>query len=180
MDHVGVKIFAHSGSRVDWASLIPVFHRWIQEGTMPEILPVDVADYSHVPMGPGVLLIGHHATVSVDNRENRLGVLYLRKTVLEGSFAEKLRHSYEGAVAAARQLEREPELRGLSFEDGSLEVFVNDRLLAPNTPETWAALQPDLEQAFPESHLEWRDAERELFRVKIALATSSSPVSLAP
>ena len=180
MDHIGVKIFARSGSRVDWASLIPVFHRWIQEGTMAEILPVDVADYSHVPMGPGVLLIGHHATVSVDNRENRLGVLYLRKTVLEGSVADKLRHSCQGAVRAARQLEREADLRGLVFDETSLEMFVNDRLLAPNIPGTWASLRRDLERVFPDSHLEWKEAARDLFRVKIALATSSSPVSLVP
>ena len=66
--------------------LIPVFHRWIREQAMPELL-IDVADYSHVPAGPGVMVIGHEANYSVDNRENRLGLLYNRRAALEGHIA---------------------------------------------------------------------------------------------
>ena len=43
-----------------------------------------MADYRHVPEGPGVMLIGHQANYSVDNTDNRLGVRYNRKEPLEG------------------------------------------------------------------------------------------------
>ena len=49
-----------------------VFHQWIRDSVCPEML-IDVADYRHVPAGPGVMLIGHEANYSLDNRENRLG-----------------------------------------------------------------------------------------------------------
>lgn len=42
---------------------IPVFHRWIEERTLPELV-IDVANYAHVPEGPGVVLIGHTPTIS--------------------------------------------------------------------------------------------------------------------
>ena len=168
MDHVNVKVFAREGSTAPWHELINVFHRWIQNGTFAPILPIDVTDYSHVPMGPGVLLIGHHAAISVDNREGRLGLLYNRKTAMDGDLHAKIRHSYEGAVAAARQLEREPEALGLlSFDESVFEVFVNDRLLAPNTDATWEAARTALGEVFPDSQLERKGSSRELFRVEM-------------
>jgi len=44
---------------------IPVFHRWIQERSLDELM-VDVADYTHVPDGPGVVLVCHDAIYSLD------------------------------------------------------------------------------------------------------------------
>lgn len=174
MDHINVKILASPGAAVDWPALIPVFHRWIQKGVFAEILPIDVADYSHVPQGPGILLIGHHAAISLDNRENRLGLLYNRKTAVAGDVAEKVRLSRDGALAAARRLSEEPELRGLlHFDESNWEIFVNDRLLAPNTAETWAKVRPELERLYPSAELNWRAAPRELFRVHVRLSPAT-------
>ena len=52
IQHVRVKVFASRAVSIDDA--IPVFHRWIQERVHPEML-IDVADYRHVPDGPGVM-----------------------------------------------------------------------------------------------------------------------------
>ena len=134
--HINVKIFARKGSTVNWPSLIPIFHRWIREGSTPELL-IDVADYAHVPAGPGIMIIGHGAHYSVDNRRNRLGLLYNRLAGLDGSTQERIRQSYEAALAAAKKLEVEPELGGsLQFDEADVEIWANDRLLAPNVPET--------------------------------------------
>lgn len=142
--HINVKVFARPGSTVEWHNLIPVFHRWIRESAMPELL-IDVADYAHVPGGPGVMIIGHEAFYSVDNRQNRLGLLYNRRTPFEGSARDAIEYAYERAVAAARKLEQEPELGGsLQFDDRNVEVWANDRLLAPHTPETFAELEAEV------------------------------------
>ena len=45
-------------ARFELADAVAVFHQWIRDGVCPEML-IDVADYRHVPAGPGVLLIGH-------------------------------------------------------------------------------------------------------------------------
>jgi hypothetical protein len=142
--HFNVKLFARKDSRVDWQALIPIFHRWIREQAMPELL-IDVADYSHVPAGPGVMVIGHEANYSVDNRENRLGLLYNRRAALNGTSKERIQQAYDAAVTAARKLEQEPELNGsLHFDERNVEIWVNDRLLAPNTPETFSALETEV------------------------------------
>ncbi len=147
MDHINVKIFATPDSTVHWHELIPVFHRWIRDNEVPGT-PVDVADYAHVPDGPGILLIAHDAFYSVDNRAGKLGFLYNRRTPLDGDVAGKVREAYDAALTAARKLEKDvPTLR---FDEARFEVFVNDRALAPNNDETDRALRPVVEALYAE------------------------------
>jgi hypothetical protein len=151
LEHINVKIFARQvgGARdFDLARVVPVFHRWIQSRA-DSFLPIDVADYRHVPDGPGVMLIGHHANVSLDLREGRLGLLYNQKTVTGNSPEDQITQAYEGALSLCERLEQEPELRDcLSFNRDTVEIFINDRLLTPNTEETHLRLLPLIEAAF--------------------------------
>ena len=138
-----------------------------RDSVCPEML-IDVADYRHVPAGPGVLLIGHEANYSLDNRENRLGLLYNRKAALDGTFQSRLAQAHRAALEACDRLEQEAPFRGkLKFDRNALEVFVNDRLLAPNNDETWQALRPELEKFFAGFTIERRGEPRDLFRVAV-------------
>jgi hypothetical protein len=148
IDHVNIKIFASTSDDFDLGAAIPVFHRWIQDQTLDELL-IDVADYRHVPAGPGVMLIGDAANYSLDLGQDQLGLLYNRKRALEGGFASKLTHAFSSALLAASLLESEPQFQGkLTFNAGQCEAIVNDRLLAPNNEETWKALEPALTEFF--------------------------------
>jgi hypothetical protein len=166
LQHVNVKIFATPESKAPWHELIPVFHRWIQQKAMPELL-IDVADYAHVPGGPGVMLIGHEAFYSLDNRANRLGVLYNRRAILDGTPEEKVRQAWDSARNAAVRLSA--DLHGaVRFDEGDVEVFVNDRALAPNTQETLDAMAPVIRHVFGDGcAMEWDNDPRGLFRVRV-------------
>lgn len=176
LQHLNVKVFADRAA-VDLADAIPVFHRWIQQAD-PEELLIDVADYRHVPAGPGVMLIGHRANYSLDlGPENRLGLLYNRKAAAEGAPPEKLLHAFHVAFEACRRLEDEPKFAGkLHFNAGACEIVVNDRLLAPQTEETWQALKPEFEAFFGNLFrgqpytLERAGTPRERFRVRVLTA----------
>jgi hypothetical protein len=148
MQHVNLKIFAKSGLNVNVAGAIPVFHRWIQQGDWPELL-IDVADYSHVPEGPGVLLIAHEANYSLDYARDQLGLLYNRKATGSGHPQAQLRQAYDAALTACRRLEHEPEFQSvLSFDPAHLEIVFNDRLLHPNTDDAWREVEPETQQFF--------------------------------
>ena len=99
MQHVNIKIFAQADKSFNVTDAIPVFHRWIQKRNLPEML-IDVADYSHVPEGPGVLLIAHEANYSLDCARNQLGLLYNRKATGTGDAQEQLRQAYHAALTA--------------------------------------------------------------------------------
>ena len=144
LQHFNVKLFIDQPETVDMAAFMAVFNRWIQDQVTEELL-IDVADYRHVPAGPGVVLIGHEANYSLDNAEDRLGLLYNRKGTLPGSNQDRLRQAVRAALLAAQRLAGAP---GLKFSGGEAQVVVNDRLLAPNTDETWKAAQPELAAVF--------------------------------
>lgn len=169
VQHINVKIFAAAGTVMP-EEAIPVFHRWIKDGVCPEML-IDVAEYRHVPAGPGIMLIALEANYSLDNRENRLGLLYNRKAALEGTFQSRLAQAHKAALEACDRLEKDAAFGGkLKFNRSALEVFVNDRLLAPNNDETWQALEPELKKYFPGARIQRVGEPRDLFRVGVAAA----------
>ena len=146
--HVNVKLLVKNSEEVDLEALIPVFHGWIQNQASEELL-LDVADYRHVRSGPGVVLIGHQGNYSLDNSGGRLGVRYNRKAPLAGTNQDRLVQATQAALAASQRLETEPNLAGnIQFNGREMEVFINDRLLAPNTPETRAAADSEFRAFF--------------------------------
>ena len=140
-----LKIYATPASAkgFDPESVIPVFHRWIKDRVLPE-LTIDVANYGHVPEGPGVVLIGHGSDYFLDEGEGRLGLLHNRK---RAGFApgERLSDLARRALHAAVLLEK--DLGGkLAFATNELLFRINDRLAAPNTDATFAAVKGELEE----------------------------------
>ena len=147
LQHVNVKLLVQNHGEIDLELLIPVFLVWIQD-QIGEGLLIDIADYRHVDGGPGVVLIGHEGNYSVDNTDHRLGIRYNRKAVLDGSNQDRLKQAARAALTACQRLEAEPRLGGrLRFNGQEIEIFINDRLVAPNSDATRKAFEPDF-QAF--------------------------------
>ena len=145
---IGFKIFAEQGSTVKLVEFIPVFHRWIQEKALGNLL-IDVADYSHVRAGPGIVLVAHDGNYAIDETGNRRGLVYYSKHKLEGNFADRLVTVCRYALNACKLLQGEQQFTGrLNFPGRDFQFFFNDRLHAPNTDETHSALQPGLNTFF--------------------------------
>jgi hypothetical protein len=164
IQHVNVKIFADPSrddpSRDRQGAVVSeqllsaapaVFQRWIRENAAQELL-IDMADYRHVPAGPGVVLVGHEANYSLDNGAGRLGLLYNRKAPIEAGAAENIAQALRAALAACRRLEEEPEFEGGLKFGRDLEIVINDRALAPNTDDAFASLKPAIEGALRAVH----------------------------
>lgn len=140
----GIKFFAADGQGLDILKLIPVYHRWIQQNALEDLL-LDVADYSHVPAGPGVMLIAHEGNYALDETGHQRGVVYYSKRKLAGELPERLAQVARKALKAAQLISADSELEGaLQLRGNSLEFFANDRLVAPNTDAAYAELEPAL------------------------------------
>lgn len=130
-----IKFFAQSPVTVDDAKFIDIFHDWIRRGALPETL-IDVADYRHVPRGPGVMLISHESNLSMDRGDDRFGLMYQRKAAQSGSLTSRILVAMKAALTACELLEQEPRLQGLKFNGGEFLFTVNDRRLAPDGDAT--------------------------------------------
>lgn len=144
VQQLSVKLFAADPAAVSLEAFPPIFHRWIQESRIGHQLLIDVADYRHVPDGPGIVLVAHQAHYAIDAERGPLGLLYSMKRDPPGELAGKLDEAYADALAAARALEEDPA-RPIRFRDDRVRVAVMSRRHAPNTAETFAAARPVLE-----------------------------------
>ncbi len=140
----GIKFFASDAQEIDILKLIPIYHRWIQQNALEDLL-IDVADYSHVPAGPGVMLIAHEGNYALDETGHERGVMYYSKHKLTGELPERFALVARKALKAARLMSGDAELEGaLKVPGNRLEFVANDRLAAPNTDAAYGELEPAL------------------------------------
>lgn len=138
----GIKFFAQDAERIDILKLIPIYHRWIQQSALEDLL-IDVADYSHVPSGPGVMLIAHEGNYALDETGHERGVVYYSKHKLSGDLSERFAQVAQRALKAAELMSAAADLEGaLKVPGNRLQFFANDRLVAPNTDAVYAELEP--------------------------------------
>jgi hypothetical protein len=178
LQHINVKLLLKDPENFNLDSVIPVFHSWIQDQIFDELL-LDVADYRHVKHGPGLMLIGHEADYSLDNTDGLLGIRYNRKAPLEGTNMDRLIQATRSALLACQRLESDTRLDGrCHFNGQDVQLFINDRLLAPNEQPTRQAVAPDFQllanKLFEHAELTYNIDPRRLLSASIR---SSRPVS---
>ena len=145
VQRVALKVFLDDGAALSPRDVIPVFHRWIQTRAVDGLL-IDVADYSHLPTGPLALLVGHEGRYVLEHGDGRLGLQYVRTQPIDGPLETRLRAAARMLLRAARRLEDDAALPGpVRFRSDEVDWVANDRLLAPNTPDTLAAVRPAFE-----------------------------------
>ena len=156
---LSIKFFAKADKAPDLGPFTPLFHRWIQNGTVEGLL-VDVADYKHVPDGPGVMLIGHDVDYGIDLAGGKAGLLVVRKRYeRQGELAEVLRDTIRKAVLAARAIQADATT-GLELSASCIQITLIDRLAAPNTDESFAEARRQIEPLLGELFEEGFDAQR--------------------
>jgi hypothetical protein len=136
LQRIGVKVFSTDAAALPPRTVVPVFHRWIQAHALDGHVLIDVADYEHVPGGPGVVLVAHEGLFGLARDGDRFALTYTRRAPVRRAFGDRLRVAVRSALRACQLLEAEAELDGrLRFRGEEIELFANDRLHAPNTPE---------------------------------------------
>jgi hypothetical protein len=123
------------------------FNGWISNSS-DEVL-IDVADYSHIHAGPVTLLVGHEANYSIDNANDKPGLLYARKRPMEGDLPTRLKCVFAAALKACHRLERDPDLKGkVKFRGEEFSLTTVDRLRVPSTAEIQTSLGIVLEKLY--------------------------------
>ena len=148
LQRLSIKLFAEPNSDVKQPEFVPIFHSWIQKQKIKDHLLIDVADYKHVPEGPGIMLVAHEGNFATDESEGEPGLLYQRKRFLEGSLAERLKTVLKAALQAVELLEQEPYLKErIRFDRNHFQVISNDRLNLPNTEQSHEFMHSSLSEA---------------------------------
>jgi len=123
-------------------AFIDVFHGWIRHKRLDALL-IDVADYSHVHRGPGVMVVAHEAYWAMDETGGRVGMFYKRRHGEPEPILPALDAALRHALTGAKLVEKDAP--GVSFATDEVVVGFEDRLLAPNDEATFDRFFPKLE-----------------------------------
>lgn len=144
LQRISVKLYTASGAIPQCTAFTAVFHDWIQRDVLPGMTCIDVADYSHVSHGPGMLLVAHEGHYAMEQGDTP-GLRYANKRGAEGSVADRFRSVLGRLVHAASLIEQASVLNpAVKFDPSRVRFVVEDRLLAPNTAEAYQAVADDV------------------------------------
>ena len=154
LQRIDVKLLLDAPPEPDLDPFLVIFHRWRQSNDHPADW-VDLADYAHMPSGPGILIAGKSDTFSVNLNPPGPGLLTSVRRGLEGSLDDRFREAFRRARELNSTLLAEPEFPPeFRVREGAWEVFLNDRLGFPNSDESDTIVRPGLAAALgaaPES-----------------------------
>ena len=157
----GVKLFIEVHGSYSYKEFIPVFHTWIQDKLVEDHLLIDVADYSHIPDGPGVMLIAHEGYFSLDQEKHKPGIMYMRKTNMEGNFKDRFSKVLLITTEAVKRIRNNDITNDVDFISNSFRFIANDRLYAENTRYNQNFYKKEIQKAinnkYPDSKVEFED-----------------------
>lgn len=136
-----IKVPATRNEGVEAAEFVPVLQKWIQDHSVEGTL-IDVADYSHIHHGAGVILVGHECNVSIDYSGGQMGLLYRRRQPTGGEISSRILKGLAAALRACSLLEKDGAFSGrLAFDPGSWVFTANDRLTAQAEDGAFSAIE---------------------------------------
>lgn len=152
MYKIGVKRM-FSVFNADLELFIPVFHEWIQKNKIPDHIMVDVADYKHIPDGPGIMLIAHEGNFSIDLENGKAGLLYTRKRTLGDDVIDNIQEITSILDYACKLLESNNSLIGKINFNNQYKIISNDRYYFPTDKQSEKKLLDYSQQAFSNANV---------------------------
>ena len=173
----GVKLFLNTNKNYESKDFIPVFHSWIQNKAVEDHLLIDVADYSHIQDGPGVMLVAHEGNFSLDQESLQPGIMYMRKTKIKGDFIQRFNNVLTTTIETANRLCKNNIIKDVHFKNNSFRFIANDRLFAEHTTENQDLYKKKIQKAidgrYPGSQFEFEDFSDEKERLAFTVTFTS-------
>jgi hypothetical protein len=142
LQRVCVKLYAPEPLGFSDQEFVPVLHEFIRDQALDAVF-VDVADYTHVPQSPGIMLVSHAVGFSLDRSDGSFGLMAQRRRSTSGNAATAITATWRAALNLAAKLEADTRLAGkLTFGISRVRIEANDRLRAPNTEDAFRELEP--------------------------------------
>ena len=146
VQRIHIKILTDAPANLNLNPFLDIFGRWRGEKDHPAGW-VDLADYAHVPRGMGIVLVGFQANFAFDMTDDEgrsaPGILYAAKKGLAGTYVERIASVLKSCLELSQRLIAEKEFPpGVHLRTDALEIRFADRLVTPNTKETYEELCP--------------------------------------
>lgn len=136
LQRIDVKLLLDAPPQPNLDAFLVIFDRWRRRSDHPCDW-VDLADYAHMPTGPGILIAGKRDTFAINLNPPGPGLLTSTRRGLEGTLEERFREALRRASELNAAVLAEPDFPAfLKPRAGAWEVFLNDRLRFPNSGDS--------------------------------------------
>lgn len=147
LQRIDVKLLLDTPAQPDIDVFLVIFDRWRQRKDHPCDW-VDLADYAHMPSGPGILIAGKRDRFSIDLNPPGPGLLTSTRAGLEGTLEDRMREAFRRARELNRNVLSEPEFPAdFSVSADGWVIHINDRLAFPDSGASDALVRPALASA---------------------------------
>jgi hypothetical protein len=147
LQRIELKMLVDGPAQPDLDPLLAAFDRWRKQENAPSEW-IDLADYAHMPKGPGVMMAGKRENFGVNLIDPGPGIFFTGKKNYAGSTADRFVEAFRRCLKLAKTLLAEPDYpAALQPKTGEWLVVVNDRLDFPNDDDTDGEIRPGLETA---------------------------------
>ncbi len=146
LQRISIKILSEAKADISLTSFLDIFGRWRADKAHAAEW-VDLADYAHVPRGPGIMLVGLKVNFAFDLADPAPGTLYVTRKGLTGTHEQRIKAALRGAFDLSKRLAAEKNYPAARLCTDALELRFPDRLFTPNTKATDAELRPAIDAA---------------------------------
>jgi hypothetical protein len=147
LQRISIKIHSEAPASISLDPFLDIFGRWRHDKAHPAEW-IDLADYAHVPKGPGIMLIGVKAMFSFDLTDPAAGLLYITRRGLSGNSEQRIKSALRSAFDLSKRLTAEKNYPAAAkLRTDRIELRLLDRLVTPNTLATDAAMRPAIDTA---------------------------------
>ena len=142
LQRISIKIHSEAAANISLDPFLEIFGRWRADKAHAAQW-IDLADYAHVPKGPGIMLIGVKAMFAFDLADPAPGLLYVTRRSLAGTPEQRIQAALRNALDLSKRITAEKNYPGAAkLRTDSIELRFPDRLITPNTAATDVALRP--------------------------------------
>ncbi|MBF0240075.1 MAG: hypothetical protein HQM12_20425 [SAR324 cluster bacterium] len=147
IQRINVKLYTETAEKTKLEPLLDIFQTWKEQDSQW----LDLADYLHMPYGPGVVLFGTVRIFSFDLTDNKPGILYAHRSGLEGTLSEKLKSVLKQSWEYSKKLADDSKFpASISKNVQQFQLMINDRTQMPVSVAHQQALQQALISALTE------------------------------
>ena len=139
LQKVGIKVPLEGDANGD--DIMKSLSSWIRDDRLDGTL-IDVADYSHMKNGPGIVLVAHEFILSIDEQDGYIGLRVAHRLNSDKKLNVRLMECIETLRQGAQNLSSDLQME---LDGTKVELFASDRL--NGNDQAGLSLQNALEEA---------------------------------
>ena len=110
--NLSIKVALDATRKIEAGEVVNMFSRWLRDGVLADKRPVEVIDYTHVPFGPGVMLVMEQSEFALYPGD-KCALTYSARREGRADLAKEMPRAVGALLTGAHLVEGSPEMEDM-------------------------------------------------------------------